>query len=296
MQNKIIESFEELNVPDGYSGTFLPEVSLFKSSRDLKTMPVVYEQCICFALQGSKVARTSDNELEYDPQNYLVVPTVVPFNCETKFTEEEPFLGLTVELDFAVLHDVLDSIGKDYLDAAEQLAPQPGMYLERVDKDICDVLTRLIKCLRTEGEATVLGKQIIRELLYRALMGEQGHILASAARTESMYARIAIAIRTIHDNYSQPIDVTSLAESSNMSVRSFHNHFKAATSCTPFQYLKKIRLDKARQLLVSKNLQANVTAHMVGYESTSQFSREFKKFFGYPPKEAHKNFSPKFVR
>lgn len=99
----------------------------------------------------------------------------------------------------------------------------------------------------------------------------------------------------IHDDYSKNLDVPTLAKEAGMSVRSFYNHFKTITSCTPLQYIKKIRLDKARQFLVNQKLQANVVAYMVGYESISQFSREYKRHFGYPPKETEQHFSPNLI-
>ncbi|XPV75025.1 MAG: AraC family transcriptional regulator [Desulfovibrio sp.] len=296
MRKDIVNVLNVLADSEGYMDTHLPEVQFFRASKDLLTMPVVYDQCICFAIQGSKSTRSGDRIMTYDPDNYLVVPTIMPFECETRYTAEEPFLGVVIALDFPVLQEVIDAIGTEYGDASERLTPNPGMYLERINGDMQESLLRLLKSLQCKGEAAVLGKQMIREVFYRVLMGEHGHVLASAASGESSYAKIAKAIRIIHSKFSESMDVSQLAGQVNMSVRSFHDHFKAATNCTPFQYLKKIRLNHARRLLVIQRLQANVTAHMVGYESTSQFSREFKKYFGYPPKDAQNMVSERMLQ
>ncbi len=296
MMQNLVELMDGLTSAEGYAKSALDDVLLFKASKPIPTMPIIYEQSLCIAIQGRKVARTADMVLEYNPQHYLVVPTIVPFECETQFTEAEPFFGLVINLDFSVIQDVLDTMGDAYCDASAAMTPHPGMYLETWDEAMQDSVIRLLRSLKNESDAAVLGQPLVREIYYRALMGENGHILASAAKGESAYAKVAKSIRTIHDNYADPLDVNLLADTANMSVRSFHDHFKAATACTPFQYLKRVRLDRARQLLVRRGLQANVTAHMVGYESTSQFSREFKKYFGYSPRDASENFSPNLVR
>lgn len=296
MSREIIGTLDKLAPTEGYVDTHLADVKLFRAQHDVPTMPIIYEQCICLAVQGRKITRTAEQTLEYNSEFYVVVPTIIPFECETIYTEAEPFLGLTVNLNFAVAQDIMDSLGDKFSETTQAMAPFPGMYLEKWDNRMREAVLRLLCCLETESDAKVLGRQMVREVHYRALMGESGYILASAAGGESSYARIAKALRTIHDNYADSLDVAQLAEIAHMSERSFQRHFKAATACTPIQYLKKIRLDRARHLLVRKGLQANVTAHMVGYENTPQFSREFKSYFGYSPRDASKSISTAMVR
>lgn len=296
MKQETIATLGKLVPEEGYADTHLKEVRLFRAQYDVPTMPIIYEQCVCMAMQGSKITRTLDSTLEYDAESYIVVPTIMPFECETLYTPEEPFLGLTIELDFVVIQEIMDMIGDQFSDNPKVRESHHGMYLQRWDDKMREAVLRLLQSLESESDAKVLGRQMIREIYYRALMGDKGYILASAAGGESAYAKVAKAIRTIHDNYAQPLDVPKLAEAANMSERSFQRHFKAATACTPFQYLKRIRLDRARHLLVRQGLQANVASHMVGYESTSQFSREFKNYFGYPPRDALKTVSSAVLR
>lgn len=296
MQQAIIETLDKLVPTEGYADSVLPEVKLFRAQFNVPTMPTIYDQCLCMAVQGSKITRTMDRTLEYDPNNYVVVPTIMSFECEVVYSKEEPFLGLAIELDFSVVQEIMDMIGERFCEATEAMEPHPGMYLEQWDDRMEESVLRLLQSLDNENDAKVLGRPLIREIYYRALMGKNGYILASAAGGESAYAKVAKAIRTIHDNYADPLDVAGLAETANMSERSFQRHFKTATACTPFQYLKRIRLDRARHLLVRQGLQANVTAHMVGYDSSSQFSREFKGYFGYPPRDAAKTVTPSHLR
>lgn len=292
MLEAFLKKLEEMAPNEGRTTTFLDNVVLFRAQSHTPRQPFIYDQCLCFAAQGKKHIHLSDRSFSYDPSHFLVVPTVVPIECETRATSREPLLGLMISIDYPVVQEIIEQVGDEFSSASTSLAPQPGVYLESLNDDTIEPLIRLLRSLRCPGEANVLGKQIIREIYYRTLLGQQGHILASAAQGESAYARISTSLRTIHENYADPLDVPGLAEAANMSVRSFHDHFKAVTSHTPVQYLKRIRLEKARQFMAAQGLQAGVTAHMVGYESSSQFSREFKRHFGYPPSEARVHSDP----
>lgn len=283
MLDHLITLLDSMAPAEGTTGTLLPEVTLFRAERHEKA-PLIYDQCVCVAAQGHKTCHLSDRTFTYGPDQYLVVPTVVPVDIEVFPEGGKPLLGVTMPIDFRIVRELLDALPAQTADADDR--PAPGVYLEPMTGDIAGAFLRLVRCLRDRGEAAVLGPQIIREIHYRVLTGTHGAMLASAARGESGLARIAKALRTIHDNYTEPLDVPRLAGASNMSTRSFHEHFKAVTSHTPVQYLKRIRLEKARQFLVSHGYQAGEAAHLAGYESPSHFSREFKRHFGYPPSEA----------
>ncbi|WP_147822188.1 AraC family transcriptional regulator [Salidesulfovibrio onnuriiensis] len=286
MLDTLVKTLEGLAPTPGCASTFLDDVILFRADSPSPRKPLIYDQCLCIAVQGKKIIHLSERSFTYDPSHFLVVPTVVPIECETFASPKKPFFAITILIDFATVQEIIGQLGDAFSEASASMAPQPGVYLESLTDDIIEPLIRLLKSLGTEGETKVLGKQILREIYYRVLLGGHGHILASAARGETAYARIATSLRTIHENYAETLDVPQLAESANMSVRSFHDHFKAVTQHTPVQYLKRIRLEKARRFMAGQGLQASVTAHMVGYESSSQFSREFKRHFGYPPSEA----------
>lgn len=286
MLNQLIQAIDELTPEEGPNRTYLDNVMLFRVSERQERLPLIYDQCLCVAAQGHKICHLTDNSFTYGADNVLVVPTVVPVEIEVVPDPGAPLLSFTILLDFQLIRELMESIHQHDDEALRTLAPSPGLYLEPMNDDLIEPSLRLLRSLHSKGEAEIIGNQIIRELHYRLLMGHNGHILAAAAQGESSYAQISKVLRTIHDNYADSIDVASLAESANMSTRAFHNHFKSVTSHSPVQYLKRIRLEKARQFMLLQGEKASIAAHMVGYESASQFSREFKRHFGYPPREA----------
>lgn len=289
MLQKLITAIDEQTPKEGPNETHLNNVFLFRVSEYTEKLPLIYDQCFCIAAQGHKTCHLTDRKFTYSANEFLVAPTVVPVEIEVFPDGNAPLLSMAILIDFPVVQDLMESIQKYDTNALSTLPPSPGLYLDALTDDILEPSLRLLHALRSKTDAEILGKQIVRELHYRLLMSANGHILASAALGESTNALISKALRTIHDNYAAPIDVAHLADAANMSTRAFYNHFKAVTSRSPVQYLKRIRLEKARQFIVNQGEQASTAAHMVGYESPSQFSREFKRHFGYPPREAGQN-------
>jgi len=289
MLDQLIDAIHEQAPSEGPNTTFLDNVMLFRVSERVTRVPLIYDQCICIAAQGHKTCHLTDSVFTYGADNLLVVPTVVPVEIEIVPDPGVPLLSLTMPINFQMVRELMEAIHQHDSEALSNPAPSPGVYLEPMTSDITEPVLRLLQTLKSKGEAKIFGEQILREIHYRLLMGENGHILASAAKGESSYALISQALRTIHDNYTNPIDVQGLADGANMSSRSFYDHFKAVTSHTPVQYLKRIRLEKARQFMVNQGEKASSAAYKVGYESPSQFSREFKRHFGYTPSEAMQN-------
>jgi transcriptional regulator GlxA family with amidase domain len=152
-----------------------------------------------------------------------------------------------------------------------------------MDKDMADATTRLVKCLQSEAESKILGPGLVREILYRALCGTQAPILYSLAMHGGTFAQVARALTVMQSDFSAKLDVEQLADKARMSASAFHRAFKEITSDSPMQYLKKVRLTKARDLMVQGGMKAYIAADQVGYESPSQFSREFKRYFGQSP-------------
>jgi len=289
MLGRLVAAIDTMTPEEGVNATYLDNVALFRASEHRDRLPLIYDQSLCIAAQGHKKCHLTDSAFTYGASDMLVVPTIIPVEVEIIPEEDLPLLSMTVLLDFDILRELMDTIRQHDDTALNTLSPSPGLYLETLRNDTIESCLRLLASLQSKSEAEIIGRQVVRELHYRLLMGHSGHILAAAVRGESGYALISKALRTIHDNYGSPIDVPQLAESANMSTRAFYNHFKSVTSHSPVQYLKRIRLEKARQFIVSQGEQASTAAHMVGYESASQFSREFKRHFGYPPREAVRN-------
>ena len=279
---RLIALHRQLARDDGYTDTAVAEVRLTRATQCVAKTPVISEPCIAIALQGRKRAFFGSDVLQFDADQYLVVAIPVPFSSATEATPEEPFLGLTIQVDRTTLADLMFAI--DQSDNEVPAVPR-GMMTTRMDDRLRDSVLRLLETLSSPLEARVLGPAIVREICFRVLMGEQGAAMRAALTGQGQFGRIAKALRRIHADYAASIDVGMLAAEASMSVPAFHVHFKSVTHCSPIQYVKSARLHQARLLMARQDMSAQAACAQVGYESPSQFSREFKRFFGRSPSE-----------
>lgn len=284
MNNKILEEANKLIKKDALNSTNLDSVSLYKATKYVPKGPVMYDFCLIMVLQGKKIGYIPNHVFEYTTEKYLVVPTTIPFECETFASEEEPFIGIAIEIDLNLMHNIITSISKE--SAKKCNTVHCGVFQDTVTEDIQDIVYRLLKILQSPMESKILGNSVLQELYYRIATGENASFLHKMFLKRKQEAKIAKSLKTIHDNFNKQLDIPTLAKDEDMSVSSFHTHFKKITSYSPLQYIKKIRLNRAKDLIEQKSLQVNNTAYEVGYESISQFSRDFKSYYGYPPKEA----------
>lgn len=273
-----------LNLPDGFSETGLPGVRFFASRQAIARAPLVYDPGICIVAQGTKVGYLGGRQFVYDADTYLLVSATLPFECETFASPEAPLLGLYIDIDLPQLNALIDELGTAALssDEVEQAMPRVIAPVP-LEAEMLDALGRLIRCLGNASERRILGPGLLREIFYRALQGSQAAALYALASHNGHFARVARALQLIQHNYAQHLDVEKLARQANMSSSAFHRAFKQVTDDSPLQYLKKIRLSKARDFIVQQGMKAYVAADQVGYESASQFSREFKRYFGHSP-------------
>ncbi|ADD68194.1 transcriptional regulator, AraC family [Denitrovibrio acetiphilus DSM 12809] len=277
--NQHAEILNQFDLKEGVTQSLLESVRLFKVTHERPREPLLYDPCMCIIAQGHKVGYVGDRTFRYDPENYLVVSIATPFECCTFADENNPLLGIFIDIDMAMLHEVIHAMGSQVRTVSGGKLPQtvgPAV----MDNEMFDAVSRLLNILRSETDVKVLGTGLVKEILYRALKGSQAHLLYALAGFDGSFANIAHVLRRIHINYNDKLDVNYLAEYANMSVSSFHRAFKEVTSEPPMQYLKKVRLTKAKDLIVNKRLKAYLAAQEVGYESVSQFSREFKRYFG----------------
>jgi AraC-like DNA-binding protein len=282
MGTRLVELLSQLATREGFSDSMLEGVRFMRSTQRIPRRPVVYEPGIVIIAQGRKRGYLGGRVYTYDAKNYLVLSVPLPFECETEGTPDKPLLGLSVSVDPATVAELLMEMDDVTLQPAA--APR-AIYATPLNDGLCDAATRLLECLRSRSDARILGPQVVREITYRVLRGEQGGALRAVAARHSHFGQIHKALRRIHTDYSGAIDIETLASESGMSVSAFHHNFKAVTSSSPLQYLKTIRLHKARMLMVNEGLGAGSAAGRVGYESPSQFSREFKRLFGSTPGE-----------
>lgn len=243
-------------------------------------VPVLYEPSIVIVCQGRKRGFLDGVVYTYDPHHYLVLSVPLPFESDTLASPDEPMLAVSVAIDLKEAAELALALAQRH---CQNKAAPAGICSTPLDDRMSDTLLRLLEALCSDDDTRILGPAIVHELLYRVFTGPQGAAVHAALSQQSQFGRIGKALRRIHANYDRPLDVTTLAGDAGMSVAAFHAHFKAVTRTTPIQYLKTTRLHKARLLMVQDGVSAATASHLVGYESTSQFSREFKRFFGRPP-------------
>lgn len=266
---------------EGQSPSRLKQVHFIRVSDKHPRGPSVYEPSIVIVGQGRKIGYLGEKVYVYDPNNYLVLSVPLPFECETIARPGEPFLAVSIDMESRVISELLEEMdcGSPPHDEVT------GIYSTSLTEDLSCAVERLLECLASDEESRILGPQIVREITYYVLKGPQGAGLRAVVNRDSRFAQIAKVLKRMHAEYDKELEVGELASEAGMSVSAFHHNFKAVTSSSPLQYLKSVRLHKARSLMAIEGLGASGAAEKVGYASASQFSREFKRFFGESPRE-----------
>jgi AraC-like DNA-binding protein len=266
---------------DGFAPSPLDSVKIVRVSCAQVRAQVIYEPSILIIAQGRKIGFLGGKRYVYDENHYLVVPVPMPFECTTECTEATPLLGVQIRIDPAMVGELLLEMEDDKtINGVNR-----GIYSTAMTDELTSATIRLVESLQSPVESRILGRQAVREILYRVLCGNQSAALRAVAIRHSHFGQISKVMRKLHAEYASAIDIESLAREAGMSVSTFHANFKAVTSTSPLQYLKSIRLHRARLLMIQNGHTASSAATEVGYESASQFSREFKRFFGSSPAE-----------
>lgn len=273
----------ELADGEGLHPTLLDAVQLARAEHDFPRTPVMYEPSIYIIASGRKTGYIGDRVIVYDENNYLVLSVPLPFECEGQATDGEPLLGVSVRMDIGLISEL--AITMDAGRKQEAVNSDGCIRATPLDSRMKGAIVRLLECLRSPADARVLGQGIIREIAYHALCGPQGGALLAMLNRSGPMGQIHAVLNRIHTRYTEPLNISRMAEEAGMSVSAFHHSFKAVTANSPLQYLKSVRLHKARMLILHEGLGAALAADKVGYESASQFSREFKRFFGNRPME-----------
>lgn len=272
----------EVAVREGMQRTLVEGVDVFRVSKPVPRAPIVYQPKILIVGQGRKRAYLGGETYVYDAYNYLVLSVPLPAECETEASAEEPVLLLAINVEPAMLGEML--LEMDEL--TPPVGPTPrGIASSPMNEELGGAVIRLLECLKSPLDSRILGRQTVREIVYRVLLGEQGGALRALASRDDHFARIGRVLRQIHSEYAKPMSVEGLARKAGMSVAAFHHYFKLVTASSPLQYIKHIRLDQARMLMAHDGYNASSAARAVGYESASQFSREFKRLYGVTPLE-----------
>ncbi|MFK3794331.1 AraC family transcriptional regulator N-terminal domain-containing protein [Pseudomonas piscis] len=278
----LVALLEPLASREGFAATALPGIQVLRASRDVARGPQIYEPSLMIIVQGSKLAYLGTRTLEYGAGHYLIQALSVPFECETFALPNAPLLGISIGIDRAMLRELVLAmgIGDGPAAAAQTLESMTSVVL---DDSMRGCVERLLRCLHDPLECKVMGAARVRELLFAALRGPQAEALRALVEQQGHFARVAASLNHLHQHYTEPLNVETLARCANMSTSTFHEHFKRSTLLSPVQYLKRLRLLKAQQLLLGEGLGVAQVAHRVGYQSTSQFSREYKRYFERTP-------------
>jgi AraC-like DNA-binding protein len=268
----------------GFVETYVPGVQMLSWDHYVASSPQIYEPSLIILAQGSKLARLGPRTLEYGAGHYLVQALSVPFLCETFATVDAPLYGVSVSIDRLVLGELVQSMGL-LPDSGVKAQTPESMTSAELDVQMRESVERLLRCLHDPLDSQVMGQARVREVLYAALRGPQAGVLRALVEQQGHFARIAASLQHLRDHYDQSLSVDELARCANMSASTFHEHFKRSTLLSPVQYLKRVRLLKAQQMLLGEGLGVAQVAHKVGYQSTSQFSREYKRYFERSPGE-----------
>jgi AraC-like DNA-binding protein len=277
----LVASIARLTEKGELHTTAVPGLSLFRREEPTEPMTGMYQPSVCMVAQGAKRVMLGDDTFVYDAHHYLItsvhLPTVVQI---IEASREKPYLGLRLMLDLREISQLM----------VDSNLPQPraqqsgrGMATGEVTLPLLNAMHRLIDLLAEEKDIPILAPVIQREIIYRLLVGDQGERLRQIASAGSQSQQIARAIDWLKGNYTQPLRIDNLAEQASMSTSTFHHHFRSMTALSPLQFQKQLRLQEARRLMLAERMDAANAAFQVGYESPSQFSREYNRLFGAPP-------------
>lgn len=256
-------------------------LSLFRQDGPTEPMSAVYEPSICMVVQGAKRVLLGNEAYVYNDHQYLIASVDLPtFVQVIEASKERPLLGLKLTFD---LHEVSQLLVDSNFPHHRAQQSGHGMATSEITLPLLTAFQRLIDLLDEEHDIPILAPIIRKEIIYLLLVGEQGARLRQIAAAGSQSQHIAGAIEWLKNNFTQQLRIDDLASQARMSTSSFHNHFRSMTALSPLQYQKHLRLHEARRLMLAESLDAATAAFQVGYESPSQFSREYNRLFGTPP-------------
>ncbi len=263
--------------------TSIPNLLFFRREKPIPPTICLVEPSIVLVVQGEKKMWVGEEGYLYDTERFLITSLDIPANSEVvTASPEKPCLGLVLKLNLQTLAELISQ--GDLPPPAERPGGDSGVGIGTVTPQIMEPFGRLLELLHEPDSIPVLAPLIQREIHYRLLMSDQAARLWQIVSVGSQSQRVAKAIDWLKVNYAQPLRIEELAARVQMSASSFHHHFRKLTAMSPLQYQKWLRLNEAKRLMLNEDLDATSAAFRVGYESPSQFSREYSRLFGLPPK------------
>ena len=278
---KLASAIEGQTGAEGAYVTEVPALRLSRFSAPSDLVCVVYEPCLCLVARGAKEVLLADETYRLDPAQSLLVSVDLPVAARVvEASPGRPYLAARIALDPAVVGELLADGAPSPLGP-----PARGLAVTPVEPPLLDAVARLVALLDSPQDVGPLAPLVLREITYRLLAGPQGSRLRQIASAGAPAQRIALAIRWLKEHFADPLRIESLARRVGMSPSAFHLHFKGVTALSPLQYQKRLRLQEARRVMLGEGLDAAEAAFRVGYESPSQFSREYRRMFGAPPRQ-----------
>ncbi|MES2176937.1 MAG: AraC family transcriptional regulator [Gemmatimonadota bacterium] len=280
--NELVQRLSRHTRSDGRHETTIPELLFYRFSEPTAPAIVLQEPAVYVVVQGRKQVIVGDETYIYDPTQYLAVAVSLPaLGNVLEASPEEPYLCMTLTVDPRELAALIVETGRS---APSDDHDGRALYVSALRAPLLEAFLRLVRLLDAPEEIPVLTPLILRELSFRLLQSEQFGRLAQIAIGDGRLKRVAGAIAWIKQHYAAPLRVEDLAKRVNMSPSALHGHFKSVVAMSPIQYQKRLRLQEARRLLLSEETSAEAVAREVGYVSASQFSREYVRLFGEPPR------------
>lgn len=285
---QVLSLLNDMKLDEGINDTFIADFKIIKSSKLQEPVQAVYRPSLCLIIQGSKDVIVGDKIYTYSPGEYIFCSVEVPVTGHvTKATAAKPYLCLMIEVEPAMVFDVLKD---NPALASKAIKDTSGTFVSKAETKLYEAFARLISSIGSPHEARYLSTMIFKEIIFRILHDHNGAVVRQMGVAGSQTQRITNAVVIIKKNYNSTLNIEKLAKEVGMSSSSFHKHFKDITNMSPLQYQKLVRLQEARRLLFSSAGDAASIGFAVGYESPSQFRREYSRLFGKPPMQDLKTF------
>jgi AraC-like DNA-binding protein len=282
LRGELARLLERRTGSDGRYETAIPELKLYRFSHPTEPVHVLQEPAVYVVVQGRKQVTVGEETYVYDPSQYLAVSVQLPaVGHVVAATPEEPYLCMTLSVDPRELAALIVETGRQ---SPRDDHDGRALYVSRLQPPLLDGFLRLVRLLDAPHDMPVLAPLILRELHYLLLQSEQYGRLAQMAIGDGRLRRVSGAIAWIQEHFTEPLQIEALAKRVNMGPSALHSHFKAVAAVSPIQYQKSLRLQEARRRMLSGATSAEVIAYEVGYASASQFSREYARLFGQPPR------------
>lgn len=291
LSENLVDAFLHLAPAEGLYPTFISNITLMRVDHSTSPVAVLQEPSIVLVIQGVKRGYIGKDIFQFRQGQCLFISIAIPFDCDTVVENNEPMLAIAIKFESQMMVDLVTKLDKEQQVVTEDsqsgdLKLSCGLRVIDMNETISEVTLRLLNLFRSKQDTFILGEQVKRELVYRVVQACGGEFIKNLSAMASRNGVIYTICEIIQRDYYRNLTVQELAKQAGMSISLFHQTFKKVTNYSPLQYIKITRLHKARELIMNNKMGVAEAAYEVGYVSASQFSREFKRLFGIPPKSS----------